>query len=109
MKGVQMNNWTKWDEKTRQNAKDCYESFISSLIEIALLRISKDPEYKDICFKGTQDDIIVDKILKKAHDDDKLFIRRYIESLSMKTNMEMKECYIQGIIDGINLIIHILS
>ena len=91
-------------EKIMENAQECYESFISSRIEIALLKLSETMEYKDICQKEETDESVIDILLQKMDSHDRTIIKRYIESLSIKASIELKGCYKQGVRDGIKFL-----
>lgn len=79
-----------------KDAKECSENFISARIDIALLRLYKDAEYQTICLE--MESI---KSMKKVNDFDQLIMERYIESSVIKSTMEHRKIYIQGVRDAL--------
>lgn len=91
-------------ETTYRNSKECYESYISSRVEIALLNLSEDPVYSQIYNEEIRNEESIDILLKKLNKSDRSKVQSFIESLSIRVNMELKESYEQGIRDGIRFI-----
>lgn len=85
-----------------ENAQEYYNNLIETRIAIALLELqNNNPEYKELCSEKDITDGIVDALLKQMQDYDRFAIHRHLESLAIKTNLELKECYIQGVRDGL--------
>lgn len=83
-----------------ENTLEYYNHLIEARIGIALLKLqSKNSEYKELCFEEDITKKIMDVLLKQLKDYDRFTIHRYLESLAIKTDLELKESYIQGIKD----------
>lgn len=91
-------------ENTYRNSRECYESYISSRVEVALLNLSEDPTYLHIYNEEIRNEKLIDTLLKKLNKSERSKIQAFIESLSIRTNIELKESYEQGVRDGIRFI-----
>ncbi len=92
-------------EKIMENAQECYKNFVMSRIEIALLRLNSDTEYLSLCAEKES----IEPVLEKMNDFGNLMLKRYIETLSIKANMECQQSYLQGVQDGIRSISKLMS
>ena len=91
-------------EKALKEAKECWKSFISSRVELALESISRNPEYIELCRQQDKEQEIVDSLLEKLGDENALMIRRHYEMENMRQSYEIDEAYMQGIKDAIRFL-----
>lgn len=90
-----------WKEKAINNTRECLKSFISSRVEIALEKISRNQEYQEIKQQYEEREEEVDKILEKLDKEERLFIQRHYENQTTINGYELDETYKQGLKDGI--------
>ncbi len=95
---------TLWMEQAIRNTKECWKSFISSRVEFALERVSRDPEYIELCEQQDSSQEIVDSLLEKLGEENALTIRRYYEMETTRLSYEIDGAYIQGVKDGIHFL-----
>ncbi len=76
--------------------KNAYKMFIISRIEVSLQQLKNDSEYQE-CYRqqGASGDV-VDELLRKLNEDDRLTIQRHYEGQTVKENYELDNAYIQG-------------
>lgn len=91
-------------EKVIENAQECYKSLISSRIEIALLNLNNDANYREICLEEERTEQNISLILQKLDKADRSKVHHYIESLTLRVNVELKKSYEQGLRDGVHFI-----
>lgn len=92
-------------ENAINEAKECWKSFISSRIELALERISrKNPEYIKLCEQQDKSQETVDALLEKLGEKDVMTVRRHYEMETMRQSFEIDEAYMQGVKDGIQFL-----
>lgn len=88
-------------EHFTENTQEYYNCLIEARIKIALLELqNKNSEYKELCSEEDIAKKIIDALIKQMKDYDRFTIHRHLESLAIKTDLELKESYIQGIRDG---------
>lgn len=94
-----MGRRSEWREQVMVNAKACKEAFLTSRIEISLERVSRDPQYREICQQQVKEEKTVGILLQKLEKEERIIIRRYYERIIEKGNYELEEAYIQGMRD----------
>lgn len=100
-----MSKQTEWMEKATNETKKCWESFISSRVDIALERISrKNQKYIELCEQQEKSQEVVDSLLEKLGENDVLTIRRHYEMETMRQSYEIDEAYMQGMMDAIQFL-----
>ena len=99
-----MNEQTLWMEKAIHDTKECWKSYISSRVEFALERISRNPEYIKLCEQQEKDQEVVDSLLKKLGDENALTVRRHYEMETTRQSFEIDEAYMQGMMDAIQFL-----
>ena len=93
-----------WKEKAINETKQCWKSFISSRIDLALERISRDPEYMELCKQQDSRQEAVNSLLEKLGEENALTIRRHYEMETKRQSYEIDEAYMQGVKDGIRFL-----
>ena len=83
--------------------RDALRSLIGSRVDIALERLEEKLEYLKICKKQEESGEIVEEFYQQFEKSDRITIRRHYESEVEKTNLEIKEVYLQGLRDCFKL------
>ena len=96
-----MSNQTEWTEKAADNSRSCWKGFISSRVELALGKVSRDAKYMELCECQKADEEMVDSIFGKLDQEERITVRRYYEDDTAKKGYELDEAYRQGVKDGI--------
>lgn len=91
-------------QKAINEAKECWKSFISSRVDLALERISRNPEYIELCEQQDKDQEAVDSLLKMLGEENALTVRRHYEMETARQSYEIDEAYLQGIKDAIQFL-----
>lgn len=91
-------------EKAIKEAKECWKSFISSRIELALERISRNPEYIELCRQQDKSQETVDLLLEELGEENALAVHRHYEMENMRQSYEIDEAYMQGVKDAIQFL-----
>lgn len=99
-----MKKQTLWMEQAIKNTKECWKSFISSRVEFALERVSRDPNYIELCEQQDGSQEAVNSLLDKLGEENALVIRRHYEMETKRQSYEIDEAYIQGVRDGIQFL-----
>ena len=96
-----MNDW--WDrlERAMDNGRECYKSLISARLDISLLRVKHNPEYKKICKEQEESREMADTLLHKLPKEERLTIEQHYDGQITKENFELEETYMQGMRDCI--------
>lgn len=99
-----MGNQVDWAERAANMSRACLGDFISSRVEIALERISRNPEYQELkeCQEKSEEE--VDKLLEKLEENERRTVQRHYEKETTVVNYELEEAYLQGLKDGINFL-----
>lgn len=100
-----MSKQTEWMEKAADNSRSCWKGFISSRVELALGKASRDAKYMELCECQKADEEMVDSILKKLDKEERITVRRYYEDDTAKKGYELDEAYRQGVKDGIQFLL----
>lgn len=77
-------------------------AFINSRIEIALKRVHESPQFLEYIRKHGEDGLVVDKLLQRLKDDERVIISHYNEDEMTRENFELNEAYLQGLKDCIH-------
>ena len=85
-------------ERVHINIKDF---IVSSRTELAVLNLKKDPHYMEICQEQEVSGKVVDEILAKLGNDERLTVLRHYEGEVHKSAHEFDAIYIQGLRDCI--------
>ncbi len=93
-----------WKENAAKETRECWKSFISSRVEFALERVSRDPEYIKVCKQQDSSQEAVNSLLEKLGEENALTIRRYYEMETTRQSYEMDGAYMQGVKDGIHFL-----
>lgn len=99
-----MKEQTLWMEKAMNDTKECWKSYITSRVELALERISRNPEYIELCEQQDKSQETVDSLLEKLGGENALTVRRYYEMETMRQSFEIDEAYMQGMMDAIQFL-----
>ena len=99
-----MNTQTEWRKTAIKNSQECWKSFISSRVDLALERISRDPEYIELCGQQESSQETVDLLLEKLGVENALAIRRHYEMETTRQSYEIDEAYLQGLKDGMQFL-----
>lgn len=91
-------------EKAINEAKECWKSFISSRVDLALERIGRNPEYIELCEQQDKNQETVNSLLEMLGDENALTIRRHYEMENMRQSFEIDEAYMQGVKDAIQFL-----
>ncbi len=96
-----MNDWGKWVERALNNGRECYKNLISARLEISLLHVKHNPEYKKICQKQEESREMTDTLLHKLPKEERLIVERHYDGQIAKENYELEGAYMQGMRDCI--------
>ncbi len=99
-----MSNQVDWAEKAVNRSRACWGDFISSRIDVALERISRNPDYQELQKYQRKSEEEIDKILEKLEEDEQDKIRRHYERQTTVENYELEETYMLGVRDGIRFL-----
>lgn len=96
-----------WAEKAVNNSKVCWNGFISSRVELALERVSRDFKYTELCERQKEKEDEMESILGKLDHKERIAVRRYYEDDTAMKGHELDEVYKQGIRDGIQFLLYL--
>lgn len=82
--------------------RNAYKMFITSRIEVSLQQLKNNPEYQEYCRQQGASGDVVEELLCKLNEDDRLTIQRHYEGQTVKENYELDNAYIQGVKDCIH-------
>lgn len=99
-----MNRKVRHTDRIRENARACYQAFLTSRIEVALDQTDRNPQYKELCYKWESEEKDIELLLKKMDKEERIMIRRHYEELIEKENYELEEVYLQGMRDCMQLL-----
>jgi len=86
------------DNSMANMTRDALRSLIGSRVDIALERLEEKLEYLKICKEQEESGEIVEEFYQQFEKSDRITIRRHYEGEVEKTNLEIKEVYLQGIV-----------
>lgn len=102
-----MDKQTGWREAAIHNSAGCMKEFLSSRVELALERVSHNPEYMELCRSQEEGERTVAFLLEKLAKEERIVIRRHYEDDTAKKGYELDEAYIQGLRDGIRFLLYL--
>jgi len=79
-------------------------TFISDRSEAAYKRLKGNKEYGKICERQNETEAIVDKLLHRLDDEERLSVRRHYEGETEKHCTEGYASYIQGLQDSVRIL-----
>lgn len=100
-----MKNPSEWAERAANVSRACLGDFISSRVEAALERVSRNPEYQELKEYQEKSEEEVDKFLEKLGEGERRTVQRHYERETTIVNYELEETYLQGLKDGINFLL----
>lgn len=99
-----MNNQTEWAETAANRSYACWGDFISSRVDVALERISRNPDYQELKEYQRKSEEEIDVILAKLDEEERDKIIRHYERETTVENYELEETYMLGVKDGIRFL-----
>ena len=98
-------NQSEWAERAANVSCACLGDFISSRVEVALERVSRNTKYQVLKEYQEKSEEEVDRLLERLEEDERRTIRRHYERDTTVVNYELEEAYLQGLKDGINFLL----
>lgn len=80
------------------------KSAIDTRLNIAYQHFKNTPEYVERCQQQKESQKTVDAILDKLNKDDRLSVCRHYEGETARESLEIFKYYLQGLRDGIKLL-----